>query len=190
LTEVMAIFPSEYIHIGGDEAPKKRWEESALAQEVIRREGLADEHELQSYFIQRIEKFLNARGRRIIGWDEILEGGLAPNATVMSWRGEAGGIAAAQQNHDVVMTPNSHLYFDYLQGPAEGEPLSIGGNLPLEKVYSYEPVPADLSAEQAQHILGAQANLWTEYIATPEHAEYMLFPRLLALAEIDWSPRE
>jgi hexosaminidase len=190
LTEVMEIFPSEYIHIGGDEAPKERWEESGLAQEVIRRENLGDEHELQSYFIQRMEKFLNAHGRQIIGWDEILEGGLAPNATVMSWRGEEGGIAAAKEGHDVVMTPNSYLYLDYLQGPPEGEPLGIGGNLPLEKVYSYEPQPAALTAAEAEHILGAQANLWTEYIKTPDHVEYMLFPRLLALSEVVWSPRE
>lgn len=189
LTEVMEIFPSEYIHIGGDEAPKTRWEESGLAQEVIRRENLGDEHELQSYFIQRIEKFLNAHGRRIIGWDEILEGGLAPNATVMSWRGEEGGIAAAKEGHDVVMTPNSYLYLDYLQGPAEGEPLGIGGNLPLEKVYGYEPQPEALTAQEAEHILGAQANLWTEYIKTPDHVEYMLFPRLLALSEVVWSPK-
>jgi hexosaminidase len=190
LTEVMDIFPSEYIHIGGDEAPKKRWEESGLAQEVIRREGLGDEHELQSYFIQRIEKFLKSHGRRLIGWDEILEGGLAPNATVMSWRGEAGGIAAAKEGHDVVMTPNSHMYFDHYQGPPAGEPLAIGGNLPLERVYGYEPVPAELTEEEARHVLGAQANVWTEYMKTSDHVEYMLFPRLLALSEVVWSPKD
>jgi hexosaminidase len=190
LTEVMALFPSRYIHIGGDEAPKKAWEQSEFAQALIQREGLKDEHGLQSYFIQRIERFLNAHGRSIIGWDEILEGGLAPNATVMSWRGIAGGIAAAKQRHDVIMTPTDFLYLDYLQGDPRGEPLGIGGFLPLEKVYSYEPIPSELTPEEAKHILGAQGNLWTEYIATPEHAEYMLFPRLLALAEVDWSPRE
>jgi hexosaminidase len=190
LTEVMALFPSHYIHIGGDEAPKKAWEQSPIAQAVIKREGLKDEHELQSYFIQRMERFLNAHGRSIIGWDEILEGGLAPNATVMSWRGVSGGIAAAKQGHDVIMAPTTFVYLDYLQGPQAGEPLGIGGFLPLEKVYSYEPLPPELTPEEAKHILGAQANLWTEYIATPEHAEYMLLPRLLAVAELDWSPRE
>ena len=190
LTEVMALFPSRYIHIGGDEAPKKAWEQSQFAQSVIKREGLKDEHELQSYFIQRIERFLNEHGRSIIGWDEILEGGLAPNATVMSWRGVNGGIAAAKQGHDVVMTPTNFLYFDYYQGPPSGEPLAIGGLLPLEKVYGYEPLPPELTAEEAKHILGAQGNLWTEYIASPDYVEYMVLPRLLALSEVDWSPRE
>jgi hexosaminidase len=190
LTEVMALFPSRYIHIGGDEAPKKAWEQSQFAQSVIKREGLKDEHELQSYFIQRVERFLNDHGRSIIGWDEILEGGLAPNATVMSWRGVNGGIAAAKQRHDVVMTPTNFLYFDYYQGPPAGEPLAIGGLLPLEKVYGYEPVPPELTAEEAKHILGAQGNVWTEYMATPDYVEYMVLPRLLALSEVDWSPRE
>ncbi len=189
LTEVMELFPSPYIHIGGDEAPKRRWEESAVAQEVIRREGLADEHELQSWFIQRIERFLLAHDRRLIGWDEILEGGLAPQATVMSWRGVSGGIEAARQGHDVVMTPTSHLYFDYYQGDPEGEPLAIGGYLPLEKVYAFEPVPPDLTEAEARHVLGAQGNVWTEYMKTPRHVEYMAYPRALALAEIVWSPR-
>ncbi len=188
LTEVMELFPGEYIHIGGDEAPKARWEASPVAQEVMRREGLADEHALQSWFVQRIERFLNAHGRRLIGWDEILEGGLAPNATVMSWRGVQGGIEAARQGHDVVMTPTSHLYFDYLQGDSAQEPLGIGGFVSLEKVYSFEPVPEELTAAEARHVLGAQANLWTEYIATEAHAEYMLLPRLLALSEVVWSP--
>jgi hexosaminidase len=190
LTEVMALFPSEYIHIGGDEAPKTRWESSDVAQDVIRREGLADEHELQSWFIQRIERFLNAHGRRLIGWDEILEGGLAPNATVMSWRGTAGGIAAARAGHDVVMTPTSHMYFDYYQGAPEQEPLAIGGFVPLEQVLAFEPVPAELTADEARHVLGAQGNVWTEYMRTTEHVEYMVLPRMLALAEVVWSPRE
>ncbi|MHB1193563.1 MAG: family 20 glycosylhydrolase [Longimicrobiales bacterium] len=190
LTEVMELFPGEYIHIGGDEAPKARWEASEVAQEVMRREGLADESELQSWFVRRIERFLDAHGRRLIGWDEILEGGLAPNATVMSWRGVQGGIDAARQGHDVVMTPTSHVYFDYLQGEAAQEPLGIGGFVPLERVYSFEPVPDELSAAEARRVLGAQANLWTEYIPTGEHAEYMLNPRLLALSEVVWSPAE
>ena len=191
LTEVMALFPGEYIHIGGDEAPKVRWQESSFAQEVIRREGLADENELQSWFIRRIERFLNANGRRLIGWDEILEGGLAPNATVMSWRGTEGGIQAAQQGHDVVMTPTSHLYFDYYQSEErDSEPLAIGGFLPLERVYEYEPIPSDLTDEQAVHILGAQGNVWTEYMKTEQYVEYMVFPRLFALSEVVWSPAD
>jgi hexosaminidase len=188
LEEVMELFPSPYIHIGGDEAPKDRWRESEVAQEVIRREGLADEEELQSWFVRRVEAYLNAKGRSIIGWDEILEGGLAPNATVMSWRGTAGGIEAARAGHDVIMTPTSHVYFDYYQGDPLQEPLGIGGFSPLERVYAFEPVPEELSPAEARHILGAQANLWTEYIKTPEHAEYMLLPRMLALAEVVWSP--
>lgn len=187
LAEVLELFPGEYVHIGGDEAPKARWEASDVAQEVIRREGLADEHELQSWFIQRIERFLNAHGRRLIGWDEILEGGLAPNATVMSWRGVQGGIEAARQGHDVVMTPTSHLYLDYYQGPPEQEPLAIGGFVPLERVYAFDPVPEELTAAEARHILGAQGNVWTEYMKTWDHVEYMVFPRLFALAERVWS---
>ncbi len=190
LTEVMDIFPSKYIHIGGDEAPKTRWEECPKCQARIKNENLKDEHELQSYFIRRIEKFLNEHGRQIIGWDEILEGGLAPNADVMSWRGIAGGIEAAKQKHNVVMTPTSFCYFDYYQGPPEGEPLAIGGFLPLEKVYSYEPVPEELNEEEREYIIGVQGNVWTEYIATPEHAEYMALPRMCALAEVAWSPAE
>jgi hexosaminidase len=187
LTEVMELFPGTYIHIGGDEAPKKRWEESAFCQNLMKKEGLKDEHELQSYFIQRIETFLNSHGRKLIGWDEILEGGLSPNATVMSWRGTEGGIAAAQQGHDAIMTPGSHCYFDHYQADPETQPLAIGGFTPLEKVYGYEPVPEELSAEEAQHILGAQANVWTEYITTPEQVEYMVLPRMAALAEVNWS---
>ena len=188
LTEVIALFPSQYIHIGGDEVPKVRWQESEVAQEVISREGLADEDELQSYFIKRIESFLQAQGRRLIGWDEILEGGLAPDATVMSWRGMEGGIEAARQGHDVIMTPTSHCYFDYYQADPEQEPLAIRGLTPLEKVYSFEPVPEMLSAEDAEHILGAQGNVWTEYMATTDYVEYMVFPRMLALSEVVWSP--
>ena len=187
LTEVMDLFPGEYIHIGGDEAPKAAWEKSDVAQEIIQREGLADEHELQSWFVQRIERFLNEHGRRLIGWDEILEGGLAPNATVMSWRGTGGGIEAAQQGHDVVMTPTSHLYLDFYQGDAKTEPLAIGGFTPLEKVYDFHPVPDELSPTEAEHVLGAQGNIWTEYMKTPEHVEYMAFPRMLALSEVVWS---
>jgi len=190
LTEVMDLFPSEYIHIGGDECPKTRWEESAFCQELIKKENLEDEAGLQSYFIQRMEKFLNENGRQIIGWDEILEGGLAPNATVMSWRGEEGGIEAAQQGHDVIMTPTSHCYLDYYQFQHPDEPLAIGGYLPLEKVYRYHPVPEELSEEEAKYILGVQGNLWTEYISTPEKAEYMAFPRGLALAETGWTKQD
>ena len=191
LTEVMALFPSEYIHIGGDEAPKKQWEESDFAQDLIREKGLADEHELQSYFIKRIEDFLNKNGRSIIGWDEILEGGVAPNATVMSWRGISGGIAAAKAGHQVIMTPTDACYFDYYQAePTEYEPLAIGGFLPVEFVYNYEPVPNVLSPKEEKYILGAQGNLWSEYIKTPEQANYMVLPRMTALSEVVWSSKE
>jgi len=189
LTEVMDLFPSRYIHIGGDEAPKTQWTYSEQAQSVIRREGLEDEHELQSYFIRRIETFLNANDRSLIGWDEILEGGLAPNATVMSWRGEEGGIAAAKQGHDVIMTPTTYCYLDYYQSTHPDEPLAIGGFLPLEKVYGYHPVPDELTEEEAQHILGAQGNVWTEYISTEDKLEYMVYPRMQALAEVVWTPK-
>jgi hexosaminidase len=191
LTEVMELFPSRYIHIGGDEAPKARWEASEVAQGIIREFDLADEHELQSWFIRRIEGFLLANGRRLIGWDEILEGGLAPQATVMSWRGTAGGIEAARQGHDVIMTPGSHLYFDHYQSEdRESEPLAIGGFTSLSRVYEFEPIPEELTAEEGRHVLGAQANVWTEYIKTPEHVEYMAYPRALALSEVVWSPPE
>lgn len=190
LDEVLALFPSPFIHIGGDEAPKARWRESAEAQAVIEREGLADEAELQSWFIRRIERYLNARGRRLIGWDEILEGGLAPDATVMSWRGMAGGIEASRQGHDVIMTPGSHVYFDHYQGDPRHEPLAIGGFTPLAKVYAFEPVPPELTPAEARHVIGAQANLWTEYIPTEAHAEYMALPRMLALSEVVWSPAD
>ncbi len=190
LTEVMDIFPSEYIHIGGDEVPKDHWKTSEIAQQVIKKNKLKDEHELQSYFIKRIEKFLNKNGRNLIGWDEILEGGLAPNATVMSWRGEAGGIAAAKMGHDVIMTPNSHMYIDHGQGKQSEEPLFICCFLPLEKVYSYHPRPEDLTPEQQKHILGVQENMWTEYVPSFEKMQYMVFPRLLALSEVAWMPKE
>jgi hexosaminidase len=190
LAEVMQLFPSEYIHIGGDEVPKKQWKDSPVAQDVIRREGLGNEEELQGYFIRRIEGFLRAHGRRLIGWDEILEGGLAPEATVMSWRGVEGGIEAARQGHDVIMTPANRTYFDYYQGDPAAEPLAIGGFLPLEGVYAFEPVPGELTREQAAHVLGGQGNVWTEYIPTPARAEYMILPRMLALADVLWSTRE
>ena len=188
LDEVMDMFPGHYIHIGGDECPKEEWKASAFCQQLIKDSNLKDESGLQSYFIRRIERHVNARGRAIIGWDEILEGGLAPNATVMSWRGETGGIAAAQQNHDVIMTPGSGgMYFDHRQSTSADEPLSIGGNAPTSKVYAYDPVPAQLNNEQRKHIIGVQANLWTEYVATPNKAEFMVLPRLLALAEVAWT---
>ena len=193
LTEVIELFPSEYIHIGGDESPKVRWKSCPHCQKRIKEEHLKDEHELQSYFIQRIEKFVNSKGRKIIGWDEILEGGLAPNATVMSWRGTEGGIAAAKQKHFVVMSPGSHCYFDHYQGESKNEPIAFGGYTNVEKVYSFNPIPKELSAEESKYILGAQANLWTEYINTPEHVEYMLFPRIAALSEVVWgtsNPKE
>lgn len=190
LTEVMELFPSEYIHIGGDEAPKTEWENSAQAQEVIKREGLANEHELQSYFIQRIEKFLNKNRRKMMGWDEILEGGLAPNATVMSWRGTEGGIEAAKQNHDVVMTPNGSVYLDYYQADPATEKYGVGPVITVEKIYNYNPTPEELSEEQAKHILGAQANVWTERMPDEDIVEYMAVPRMSALAEVVWSPSE
>jgi hexosaminidase len=196
LTEVMDLFPSEYIHIGGDECPKDRWEKCPDCQRRIKELGLKDgkhkkEFYLQSYVTARIEKFLNNHGRSIIGWDEILEGELAPNATVMSWRGMEGGLEAAKLNHDVIMAPNSYCYFDYYQTQdTQNEPFAIGGYVPVEKVYSFEPVPSELTPEQQKHILGAQANLWTEYIATPEHVEYMVLPRMAALSEVQWMQPE
>jgi hexosaminidase len=186
LAEVIALFPSEYIHIGGDECPKVRWKSCPKCQKRIKDEKLKDEHELQSYFIQRIEKFVNSKGRKIIGWDEILEGGLAPNAAVMSWRGTEGGIAAAKEKHFVVMSPGSHCYFDHYQGEPKNEPIAFGGYTNVEKVYSFNPIPKELSEEESKYILGAQANVWTEYINTPEHVEYMVFPRIAALSEVLW----
>jgi len=189
LAEVLDLFPSPFIHIGGDEAPKTQWKASPAAQTRMRELGLQNEDELQSYFVRRMDAFLNSRGRRLVGWDEILEGGLAPNATVMSWRGEDGGIVAARAGHDVVMAPNRHTYLDYYQSEDRtAEPLAIGGYIPLAKVYDYEPIPAALSAEEAQHVLGAQGQLWTEYMPTPKQVEYMAFPRLCALAEVLWTP--
>ncbi len=190
LDEVIELFPSRYIHIGGDEAPKKQWKESEIAQEVIRREGLKDEYELQSYFIKRIEQHLNSRGRQIIGWDEILEGGLAPGATVMSWRGEAGGIEAARMGHDVIMTPGGTNYFDHYQADPSSEPIAIGGYTTLEQVYAYDPIPEELSEEEQRFVLGAQGNVWTEYMHTPEKVEYMAYPRAVALSEVLWSHPE
>ena len=187
LDEVIALFPSEYIHIGGDEAPKTHWKTCKDCQKRIADEGLKDEHELQNYFITRIEKYLNSKGRQIIGWDEILEGGLAPNATVMSWRGTKGAVEAAKQHHNVVMTPTSHCYFDYYQSTKTDEPLAIGGYLPLEKVYNFNPMPEELSKEEQQYVLGAQGNIWTEYMQTQEQVEYMVFPRILAMSEVVWS---
>jgi len=189
LTEVMEIFPSRFIHVGGDEADKARWKASPRVQARIKELGLKDEGELQSWFIRQIDAFLTAKGRRLVGWDEILEGGLAPGATVMSWRGVEGGIAAAREGHDVVMAPTSHTYFDYYQSKDQpGEQLAIGGYVPIETVYGYEPVPADLEPQFAKHILGAQGQLWTEYMKTPKHVEYMAYPRACALAEVVWTP--
>ncbi|KPK87342.1 MAG: hypothetical protein AMS27_02575 [Bacteroides sp. SM23_62_1] len=191
LSEVIDLFPSQYIHIGGDEARKDQWEASKRIQQQIKDLGLQNEDELQSYFIKRIEKFINSKGKNLIGWDEILEGGLAPNATVMSWRGISGGIEAAREGHDVIMSPTTHCYFDYYQSQnREQEPLAIGGYLPVDTVYAFEPTPAELSEEETKHILGVQANVWTEYISTTEGVEYMLLPRLCALSEIAWSPKE
>jgi hexosaminidase len=190
LTEVFDLFPSEYIHIGGDEVDKTNWKACPKCQARMTAESLKNEEELQSWFTRKIEAFINSKGRKLIGWDEILEGGLAPNAAVMSWRGMDGGIAAARAHHVVVMTPTSHCYIDYLQGDPALEPPGIGGYLPLSKVYSFEPVPDALTAEEAPSIIGAQANLWAEYVPTPAHAEYMLYPRLAAIAETGWSPKE
>ena len=190
LTEVLELFPSEYIHIGGDEAGMAAWKNCPKCQKRMKDEHLSHVDELQSYLIHRIEKFLNARGRRLLGWDEILKGGLAPNATVMSWRGEEGGIAAVTSGHRAVMTPGSHCYLDSYQDAPYSQPEAIGGYLPLKKVYAYNPVAASLSAEQAKLVYGAQVNLFTEYVPTPEHVEYMLYPRTLALAEVAWSAPE
>ena len=189
LTEVMDLFPSKYIHIGGDEADKTNWKKCPKCQARIKAEGLRDENELQSYFVKRIEKFILSKNRRMIGWDEILDGGIAPEATVMSWRGLEGGIAAAQQGHDAIMSPGDYCYFDHYQANPASEPKAIGGFLTLKKVYSYEPVPEELSADQQRHILGAQGNVWTEYIPTPARAEYMALPRMIALSEVVWSPK-
>jgi len=188
LDEVCKLFPSPYIHIGGDECPKKRWQKCEKCQARIKSEGLADEHALQSYFIRRIEKMLNARGKNLVGWDEILEGGLAPNATVMSWRGTKGGIEAARQGHDVIMCPTSHCYFDYRQSDRDGEPGAPWAPvIDLATVYQFEPTPAELSGAEAAHVLGGQGNIWTERMLTPEDVEFMAYPRACALAEVLWS---
>ena len=190
IDEILPLFPSQYVHVGGDECPKDRWRTCPKCQARIKAEGLADEHELQSYVVARMSKFLASRGKKLIGWDEILEGGLAPGATVMSWRGTEGGIAAARAGRDVVMSPHTHCYLDYAQA-TEGEPVGIPDGLTsLEKTYSFDPVPAALTAEQAEHILGVQGNLWTEYVADMEHAEYMIWPRAAAIAELGWSSPE
>ncbi len=189
LNEVMTLFPSKYIHIGGDECPKDYWKRSAFCQQLIKDSGLKNEEGLQSYFIQKIEKYLNSKGRSIIGWDEILEGGIAPNATIMSWRGEDGGIEAAKQHHKVIMTPGSYVYIDHAQSKQE-DSLTIGGYLPVETVYNYEPLPKELPADEQKYIVGAQGNLWTEYIANDAKAEYMLLPRIDALSEVLWSPQQ
>jgi len=190
LSEVIDLFPSKYIHIGGDEATKTEWEKCPDCKKRIKAEGLKDVGELQSYFIKRMEKFVNSKDRVLLGWDEILEGGLPPKATVMSWRGVQGGIDAAKQGHDVVMTPGSPCYFDHYQGAMDQEPLAIGGYNPLSKVYHFNPIPDELDAEAAKHILGGQANLWTEYVPNIQHVQYMTFPRVAALAEALWSKKE
>ncbi|AEW00242.1 beta-N-acetylhexosaminidase [Niastella koreensis] len=187
LDEVLPLFPAKYVHIGGDECPKESWKKCPKCQKRIADNHLKDEHELQSYFVQRMEKYINSKGKTMIGWDEILEGGLAPNAVVMSWRGEQGGIDAAKQNHDVIMTPGGYCYLDHAQAKNE-DSLTIGGYLPVKQTYSYEPIPKDFTDEQAKHILGAQGNLWTEYVPNTKKVEYMIFPRVSALSEVLWSP--
>lgn len=190
LTEVSELFPGKYIHIGGDECPKDRWKESSFCQELMKKEGLKDEHELQSYFVQRMGKFLQTKNKKLIGWDEILEGGIAEDATIMSWRGYAGGVTAAKQKHDVVMTPTAYCYFDYYQSSSPNEPLAIGGYLPLNMVYRFEPVADVLTADEAKYILGTQGNIWTEYIDNWKKLEYMAMPRMAALAEVAWTKKE
>lgn len=190
LEEVMELFPSEHIHIGGDEAGKSAWKTCPKCKKRMQQEQLKDVDELQSYMIRRVEKFLLSKGRKLVGWDEILEGGLAPEATVMSWRGEEGGIQAAQEGHPVIMTPSSYLYLDFYQADPKTQPLAIGGYTPIKRVYSYNPIPGALTPEEEKYILGAQANIWAEYIPDEQHMEYMAFPRLLALAEVAWTPQE
>jgi len=191
LAEVLELFPGKFIHIGGDEAVKNEWKASPRAQERIRELGLKDEHELQSWFIRQMDTWLTQRGRRLIGWDEILEGGLAPNATVMSWRGIEGGLAAARQGHDVVMAPTKATYFDYYQSvDRDAEPLAAAAFLPLDSVYAWDPVPAELEPRFVKHVLGAQGQLWTEYMKEPKQVEYMAFPRASALAEVVWTPKD
>ena len=189
LDEVIPLFPSKYIHIGGDESPKANWKRCPKCQARIKALGLKDEHELQSYFIQRMEKYINSKGKTIIGWDEILEGGLAPNAIVMSWRGEEGGIAAAKDKHQVIMTPGKYVYLDHAQKQNE-DSVTIGGYTPIDTVYDYEPIPKELNEEQGKFVLGAQGNVWTEYMAYPSKVEYMILPRMSALAEVLWTSKE
>lgn len=189
IDEVVNLFPSSYFHLGADECPKTHWKKCPACQLRMKNENLKDEHELQSWFVQRIEKYLNSKGKILIGWDEILEGGLAPNAVVMSWRGEAGGIEAAKQKHKVIMTPGNPVYFDHTQSKNE-DSITIGGYNPIENVYAYEPIPRELNAEQGKYVLGAQANMWTEYMEYPGKIEYMMFPRMIALSEVLWSPKE
>jgi len=189
LDEVIPLFPAPYIHLGGDECPKANWKRCTNCQKRIKALRLKDEHELQSYFVQRMEKYVNSKGKTIIGWDEILEGGLAPNAIVMSWRGEKGGIEAAKQNHEVIMTPQKPLYFDHTQTKNE-DSVVIGGFNPIEAVYAYDPVPKDLPASKEKYILGGQANLWAEYIKNESKVEYMIFPRMSALSEVLWTLKE
>lgn len=190
LDEVIDLFPGSYIHIGGDEAPKDRWAACDKCQARMQKEGLENEHELQSYFIKRIDAYLTSKGKKLLGWDEILEGGLAKNATVMSWRGMDGGIAAARQGNQVVMTPGTHCYFDHYQADRDFEPKAIGGYTSLKKVYEFEPVPEDLFTEQKELILGAQGNVWTEYMHTTDYVEYMILPRMLALSEVLWGKED
>ncbi|MCD4753892.1 MAG: beta-N-acetylhexosaminidase, partial [Anaerolineaceae bacterium] len=191
LSEVLDLFPSEFIHVGGDECPKDQWRASKAAQAKMKKLGLQNEDELQSWFIRQMDQFLTENGRRLVGWDEILEGGLAVNATVMSWRGEEGGVAAAKAGHDVVMAPHQHVYFDHNQHQAQVDSeVRIGGLITLEDVYAYEPVPAEMSEEEAQHVLGAQGQIWTEYMKNSKEVEWMAFPRTLALAEVLWSPKD
>jgi hexosaminidase len=189
IDEVITLFPSRYIHVGGDECPKTSWKKCEKCQQRMKDNKLKDEHELQSYFVQRMEKYINSKGKSIIGWDEILEGGLAPNATVMSWRGEAGGIAAAKLNHYAIMTPGTHVYLDYAPS-ANRDSLMMPGTTTVEKVYSYEPIPAELPLDQQKYILGAQGNVWTEYMNSPSKIEYMIFPRMSALSEVVWSSKK
>jgi len=190
IDEVIELFPARYIHIGGDECPKTRWEACPKCQKRIKDENLKDEHELQSYFIHRVEKYVESKGKKIIGWDEILEGGISPGATVMSWRGEEGGIAAAKMKHQVIMTPEKYVYLDYYQSQDKSGQIAAGGFTPLSKVYHYNPLPTVLNADEQKYILGVQANVWSEYLSDPKKAEYMIFPRIIALAEVAWSKND
>ncbi|MEI8271763.1 MAG: beta-N-acetylhexosaminidase [Paludibacter sp.] len=190
LNEIADLFPGDYIHLGGDEAPKTRWQRCKACQEIMAKEGLKNEIQLQTYFMGRMEKLLNKKGKKVICWDEVVEGGMSKTVTIMSWRGEEGGIQAARNGNDVIMTPNKLVYFDYYQGDKISEPPAIGGFLPLEKVYEYSPVPKELTSEEAKHIKGVQANVWTEYMPDEKQVEYMVFPRIAALAEVAWSSQD